>query len=56
MLVITMINIGAYCFFFFAFSNLTCYLESKGIGFSGYTVTSDIKETKLGSRNQEASS
>ena len=55
MLVIIMINIGAYCFFF-AFSNLTCYLESKGIGFSGYTVTPDIKETKLGSRNQEVSS
>ena len=55
MLVIIMINIDAY-WYFFAFSDLTCYLENKGIGLSGYTVTSDIKETKHGSRNQDVSS
>ena len=51
MLVVAMISVDAYSFF--AFSNLTCYLEDMEIGSFGCTMPLDSKETELGSSNQE---
>ena len=53
MLVVAVISVDAYPFL--AFSGLTCHLEDVGVGVFGCTVPSDIKETELGSSDQEAS-
>ena len=50
---VAVISVDAYPFL--AFSNLTCHLEDMGIGVFRLHCAAYIKETKLGSSDQEAS-
>ena len=50
---VAVISVDAYPFL--AFSDLTCHLKIQEYAFSGSTVPPDIKETELGSSDQEAS-
>ena len=50
---VAVISVGSYLFL--AFPDLTCHLQDTGRVFSGCTVSSDGKETKLGRSDQEAS-
>ena len=47
--------ISADAYPFLAFSELTCHLEDTEIGVFWLHCAADIKETELGSSNQEAS-
>ena len=49
------IPIGLMLIIFLALTDLTCHLRLLEYVFSGCTLPSDSKETKLGSSDQEAS-